>query len=138
MEKTLIIKEVIRLIAVKRVQEIAIWKCDTDVLLLDGTCNNYEWGCEIDQMSELGDELKSLLEGAGYEARFSGGNVSNECVRIILAQDSEIHKNFAESCHEYVEGSELGRRRINIVTYVKNPPCGHSRSAIVGHQYFLR
>ena len=96
MEIMEIVSKVVGLLTVKRVQEIAIWERDTDMLYLDGTKENLNWGCNWRKMQELEDTLASILSCSGYDARYSGHDVSWDSVHVCLSSNSEIAKQYPE------------------------------------------
>lgn len=60
LEPQQIVPEVVKLLVVNQIQEIAIWCYDTDVRFLDGTTANYNWGCHPYRMKELTEELRKI------------------------------------------------------------------------------
>ena len=119
MEIKAIASKVMNLLINKQVQEIAVWQSDTTVLLLDGTVENYEWGCsDKSQMPALA-EMLDVVKEAGYKVWFSGYGVSWERVHIYLSKESEVAK-----MQKYTE--------------VKNPPYHHHECARIGRMYFHR
>ena len=119
MEIKAIASKVMNLLINKQVQEIAVWQSDTTVLLLDGTVENYEWGCnDICQMPALA-EMLDIVKEAGYEVWFSGYGVSWERVHVYLSEESEIAK-------------------MRKYTKVKNPPYYYNGCARIGYRYFHR
>lgn len=119
MEIMEIVSKVVGLLTtVKRVQEIAIWQRDTDILYLDGTRENLNCGCYIlEDMEKLENILNSILSESGYRVWFSGYSVSWERVHIYLDQDSEIAKQYLKWTPVVEDGEEVDSVPIGCVYF---------------------
>lgn len=77
-----IVSKVVGLPTVKRVQEIAIWQRDTDILYLDGKTENLNWGYyNLKEMEELGF--------VGMCPNLVGPRFRN-CQAISITKDGEV------------------------------------------------